>query len=212
MRCFEKLPSTKQTNQQTCSWMELLSDFDSFVVWRQECNCRSFDERSRKRGRRCSRNKHHPFPKRYLFLSWCAHLSVLTPVSVKVFVFVCILVDYTRKVCTHAQMRRDNMCTKYANAPRQQLKKFLLEPFFNNLDVFLCLCVCVCTFVVCTCKSSSWNERHPFPITKISPSVTEPHRNCQHPLTYVYCSTTKPLSICELHIVKVSNDHNVTIF
>ena len=135
-----------------------------------------------------------------------------TPVSVKVFVFVCILVDYTRKVCTHAQMRRDNMCTKYAKAPRQQLKKFLSEPFFNNLDVFLCLCVCVCTFVVCTRKSSSWNERHPFPITKISPSVTEPHRNCQHPLTYVYCSTTKPLSICELHIVKVSNDHNVTIF
>ena len=89
---------------------------------------------------------------------------------------------------------------------------FLLEPFFYNLDVFLCLCVCVCTFVVCTRKSSSWNERHSFPITKISPSVTEPHRNCQHPLTYVYCSTTKPLSICELHIVKVSNDHNVTIF
>ena len=72
--------------------------------------------------------------------------------------------------------------------------------------------MCMCTFVVRRCKSSSWNERHPFPITKISPSVTEPHRNCQHPLTYVYCSTTKPLSICELHIVKVSNDHNITIF
>ena len=122
----------------------------------------------------------------------CAHPCFCE--SICICMYICGLHQKGLYTCTNAQRQQ---VYKIRKCTQTAVEKVPLGTFFNNLDVFLCLCVCVCTFVVCTRKSSSWNERHSFPITKISPSVTEPHRNCQHPLTYVYCSTTKPLSICE---------------